>query len=66
MKRFIMTAESNPSKFENWFDGFVEGLEFEAENIGEAQRYLDNECAKAGTSEDLNYDLYSPIAQEIA
>lgn len=65
MKKFIMTAESNPHNFENWFDGFVESLEFEADNISEAQKYLDDECAKAGTNEDLNYELYAPIAQEI-
>ena len=61
--KFIMTAESAPHSFDRWFDDFIEGLEFEAEDFDSAQAYLDSECCKAGTNEDLFWS-YSPYAQE--
>lgn len=41
MKTFIMTADCMPRDARNWFSGFNEGVEFEAESAELAQVWLD-------------------------
>ena len=65
MKTFTMTAASNPLNSDTWFDGFIDGGEFEAENAALAQNYLNNMCYKAGTSDDPNYLDNGPIIEEM-
>lgn len=64
MKTFIMTADCMPRDARNWFSGFNEGMEFEAESLELAQEWLDEQCAKAGTDADAHFDEFGPMAIE--
>lgn len=64
MKTFIMTADCMPRDAQNWFDGFNEGMEFEAESLELAQEWLDEQCAKAGTDSDAHFGEFGPMAIE--
>lgn len=57
-----MTAESAPKNADRWFPEFVEGSEFEADDLEEAYAYLDSKCREGGTDTDPNYNFYAPVA----
>lgn len=60
--KFIMSANSEPHSSNRWFPGFIEGAEFDAKTIDDAQEILNLLCEKSGTTADRNYLDNGPIA----
>jgi hypothetical protein len=44
MKTYFMVADSLPKTSDNWFDGFGDFVEFEAEDLEAAQNWLNEQC----------------------
>lgn len=65
MKIFTMSAVCSPSKNEKWFPGFQEGLEFQADDLEQAQDWINAQCQANGTDEDPEYLDNGPIADEL-